>query len=104
MPRQPGPPADRHCEQALGGIGFTAEHPRHAVFPPRGPRSHRVWAGPPGTSSAARPAVPVPVPAGASHQLALDPVDDGLRCVEEAADRGRARFGPLAVPAGAPAA
>ncbi|MDH6583596.1 nucleotidyltransferase/DNA polymerase involved in DNA repair [Streptomyces sp. SAI-133] len=33
----------------------------------------------------------------ASHQLTFDPVDDKLRRIEEAADRARARFGPLAV-------
>ncbi|WP_405521644.1 DNA polymerase thumb domain-containing protein [Streptomyces canus] len=33
----------------------------------------------------------------ASHQLTFDPTDDKLRRVEEAADRARARFGPLAV-------
>ncbi|MFF0012134.1 hypothetical protein [Streptomyces sp. NPDC005374] len=33
----------------------------------------------------------------ASHQLTFDPLDDKLRRIEEAADRARARFGPLAV-------
>ncbi|WP_406166928.1 hypothetical protein OIE52_12525 [Streptomyces canus] len=33
----------------------------------------------------------------ASHQLTFDPADDKLRRIEEAADRARARFGPLAV-------
>ncbi|MEU0209145.1 hypothetical protein ABZ235_30850 [Streptomyces canus] len=33
----------------------------------------------------------------ASHQLTFDPTDDKLRRIEEAADRARARFGPLAV-------
>lgn len=33
----------------------------------------------------------------ASHQLTFDPTDEKLRRIEEAADRARARFGPLAV-------
>ncbi|MFF7951315.1 DNA polymerase Y family protein [Streptomyces griseorubiginosus] len=33
----------------------------------------------------------------ASHQLTFDPTDDKLRRIEEAADRVRAKFGPLAV-------
>ncbi|MFJ4203378.1 DNA polymerase thumb domain-containing protein [Streptomyces sviceus] len=33
----------------------------------------------------------------ASRQLTFDPTDDKLRRIEEAADRARARFGPLAV-------
>ncbi|WP_328783805.1 hypothetical protein OHT68_37310 [Streptomyces canus] len=33
----------------------------------------------------------------ASQQLTFDPTDDKLRRIEEAADRARARFGPLAV-------
>ncbi|MEV7073447.1 hypothetical protein [Streptomyces sp. NPDC093990] len=33
----------------------------------------------------------------ASHQLTFDPADEKLRRIEEAADRARARFGPLAV-------
>jgi nucleotidyltransferase/DNA polymerase involved in DNA repair len=40
----------------------------------------------------------------AFHQLAFDPTDDKLRRIEEAADRARARFGPLAVLPGALAA
>lgn len=40
----------------------------------------------------------------ASHQLTFDPTDDKLRRIEEAADRARARFGPLAVLPGALAA
>lgn len=40
----------------------------------------------------------------ASHQLTFDPVDDNLRRIEEAADRARARFGPLAVLSGTLAA
>ncbi|MFJ9149735.1 DNA polymerase thumb domain-containing protein [Streptomyces sp. NPDC102270] len=40
----------------------------------------------------------------ASHQLTFDPADDKLRRIEEAADRARARFGPLAVLPGALAA
>lgn len=33
----------------------------------------------------------------ASHQLTFDPTDDKLSRIEEAADRVRAKFGPLAV-------
>lgn len=33
----------------------------------------------------------------ASHQLTFDPTDEKLRRIEEAADRVRAKFGPLAV-------
>ncbi|MDT0485782.1 DNA polymerase Y family protein [Streptomyces doebereineriae] len=40
----------------------------------------------------------------ASHQLTFDPTDDKLRRIEEAADRARARFGPLAVLPGSLAA
>ncbi|MFE3035599.1 hypothetical protein ACFXKY_28600 [Streptomyces canus] len=40
----------------------------------------------------------------ASHQLTFDPTDEKLRRIEEAADRVRARFGPLAVLPGALAA
>ncbi|MFG2462899.1 hypothetical protein ACGFWE_38335 [Streptomyces sp. NPDC048523] len=40
----------------------------------------------------------------ASHQLTFDPTDEKLRRIEEAADRARARFGPLAVLPGALAA
>ncbi|MEU9168115.1 hypothetical protein AB0D34_10005 [Streptomyces sp. NPDC048420] len=40
----------------------------------------------------------------ASHQLTFDPTDEKLRRIEEAADRARARFGPLAVVPGTLAA
>ncbi|MFD5596946.1 hypothetical protein [Streptomyces griseorubiginosus] len=40
----------------------------------------------------------------ASHQLTFDPTDEKLRRIEEAADRVRAKFGPLAVLPGALAA
>ncbi|MFK4103677.1 DNA polymerase thumb domain-containing protein [Streptomyces sp. NPDC019531] len=40
----------------------------------------------------------------ASHQLTFDPTDEKLRRIEEAADRARARFGPLAVMPGTLAA
>ncbi|MFE3852161.1 hypothetical protein ACFXPN_13570 [Streptomyces griseorubiginosus] len=40
----------------------------------------------------------------ASHQLTFDPTDEKLRRIEEAADRVRAKFGPLAVVPGTLAA